>query len=192
MLVIKPLAAPIDGNKVHLRPLRRDDHKISLGWRNDPEIRENILGYRLPVTEVMEQQWVDKVLNDQSCTRVVVGIEDKVDKALIGLVYLNDIDWINQHAEFGILIGARHKYRQGFGRETCELMMDYAFNVLNLHKIVLRVASYNRPAIDLYRAFGFAQEGVQREQVALGGRFHDLILMGLLRSEFEARMSPST
>jgi diamine N-acetyltransferase len=192
MPVTRPLSVAVEGNKVRLRPLQRDDHKISLAWRNDPEIRDGILGYRFPITEVMEEEWVDNVLNDQSRTRVVVAIEEKVDQALIGFVYLNGIDWINRHGEFGILIGDGDKHRKGFGREACSLMVDYAFNVLNLHKIVLRVASYNQPAIDLYRAFGFVQEGVQREQIALGGRFHDLIFMGLLRREFKAHVSPST
>jgi diamine N-acetyltransferase len=184
------LVLPLEGKKVRLRPLRLGDHKTSVRWRNDPEIRENILGYRFPVTEIMEEEWVDKVLNDKSRTRIVLAIEDREDQALIGFGYLSDIDWISRHAEFGILVGERQRHRRGFGRETCGLMLDYAFNILNLHKIVLRVASYNRHAIDLYRALGFVQEGVQREQIALRGRFHDLIFMGLLRGEFGARQQP--
>jgi RimJ/RimL family protein N-acetyltransferase len=182
----------VDGKIVRLRPLQRGDYKFSLDWRNDPEIRENILGYRLPVTEVMEQDWVDKVLNDQGRTRIVVAIEEKLEQALVGFAYLNDIDWISRHAEFGILIGDRRNHRKGLGREACRLMVAYAFDVLNLHKIVLRVVSYNQPAIDLYRTFGFVQEGVQREQVALSGRYHDLIFMGLLQDEFKKLPSPST
>src|SRR5262249_14529448 len=81
------------GRVALLRPLRASDRAISVRWRNDAEIRDNVLGYRFPVTEEMEAHWVDAVLKDQSRTRVVLAIEDKSDGAFVGLVYLNNIDW---------------------------------------------------------------------------------------------------
>ena len=179
----------IKGGRVRLRPLLRSDFKASVSWRNDPRIRDNILGYRFPVTEVMEKEWVAGVMNDQSRRRVVFAVEEVKSKTLLGFTYLNDIDWINRNADFGILIGDAGRHRSGFGRETCTLMMSYAFDVLNLHKVVLRVAEYNRPAISLYLRLGFVEEGRQRQQINLGGRWHDLVLMGLIRNRFSPRVS---
>jgi hypothetical protein len=42
-------------------------------WRNDPKMRDGILGYRFPVTEEMEADWVGSVLKDQSRTRCCAG-----------------------------------------------------------------------------------------------------------------------
>jgi RimJ/RimL family protein N-acetyltransferase len=175
------------GRLVVLRPLRAADRTTSVRWRNDPEIRDNILGYRFPVTEAMEADWIDTVLKDQSRTRVVLAIEDKTDSALVGFVYLNNIDWFARNAEFGILIGDRDRQGKGLARETLELVVNYAFGTLNLHKIYLRVVALNKRALNLYRAFGFAAEGVQRQQTFLRERYHDVVLMGLLRREFERR-----
>jgi RimJ/RimL family protein N-acetyltransferase len=179
----KPLAPNLlEGKVTVLRPLRASDRVVSVRWRNDPDIRDNILGYRFPITEAMEAEWVDAVLKDQSRSRIVLAIEDKSDGTFVGFVYLNNIDWFSRNAEFGILIGERGRHGKGLARDALALIVDYAFEMLNLHKLYLRVVAFNKRALRLYRAFGFAQEGIQREQVFLRGRYHDVVFMGLLRA----------
>jgi len=179
------------GRVASLRPLRASDRAISVRWRNDAEIRDNVLGYRFPVTEEMEAHWVDGVLKDQSRTRVVLAIEDKADGAFVGLVYLNDIDWFVRNAEFGILIGERSRQGRGLAKDALALVANYAFGTLNLNRLYLRVVAHNKRALRLYRSFGFVEEGIQRQHAFLRGRYYDVVLMGLLRREFEARCSQS-
>jgi RimJ/RimL family protein N-acetyltransferase len=186
-----PLAPSIlTGEAAVLRPLRTTDRAISVSWRNDPEIRDGILGYRFPVTAEMEADWVNSVLKDQSRTRVVLAIEDKSDGTFVGFVYLNNIDWFARNAEFGILIGERSKHGKGLARDALALVAEYAFKTLNLQKLYLRVVAFNKRAIRLYRGFGFVQEGIQRQHAFARGRYHDVVLMGLLRREFKAIASP--
>jgi diamine N-acetyltransferase len=179
------------GRVALLRPLRASDRARSVCWRNDAEIRDNVLGYRFPVTEEMEAHWVDAVLKDQSRTRVVLAIGDKADGAFVGLVYLNDIDWFVRHAEFGILVGERSRQGRGLAKDALALVACYAFRTLNLNRLYLRVVSFNKRALRLYRSFGFVEEGIQRQHAFLRGRYYDVVLMGLLRREFEERCSPS-
>lgn len=179
------------GRVALLRPLRASDHATSVRWRNDAEIRDNVLGYRFPVTEEMETHWVDGVLKDQSRTRVVLAIEDKADGVFVGFVYLNNIDWFARNAEFGILVGERSRQGRGLAKDALALVACYAFRTLNLNRLYLRVVSFNKRALRLYRSFGFVEEGIQRQQAFLRGRYYDVVLMGLLRREFEARCSPS-
>jgi RimJ/RimL family protein N-acetyltransferase len=180
---LEPLAPDmLSGRVTVLRPLRATDRAMSVRWRNDPKIRDSILGYRFPITEAMEADWIDAVLKDQSRTRIVLAIEDKTDGAFVGFVYLNNIDWFARNAEFGILIGERSRHGKGLAREALCLVAGYAFETLNLHKLYLRVVAFNKRALALYRAFGFAEEGVQRQQAFLRGRYHDVVLMGLIRS----------
>jgi UDP-4-amino-4,6-dideoxy-N-acetyl-beta-L-altrosamine N-acetyltransferase len=172
----------LSGRVTVLRPLRATDRAISVRWRNDPEIRDNILGYRFPITEAMEADWIEAVLKDQSRTRIVLAIEDKTDSACVGFVYLNNIDWFARNAEFGILIGERNRHGKGLAKEALCLVAGYAFETLNLHKLYLRVVAFNKRALALYRAFGFVEEGIQRQQAFLRGRYYDVVLMGLIRS----------
>ena len=102
------MPAMLAGDLVVLRPLRAADRATSVRWRNDPDIRDNILGYRFPITEEMEAQWVGAVLEDRSRSRLVLAIEDKADGALCGFVYLNGIDWFARNAELAETLVRSH------------------------------------------------------------------------------------
>jgi len=179
-----PTAVFYEADQVRLRPLRVEDRQTSVAWRNDPAIRENILGYRFPVTEEMEADWIDRVLKDQGRTRLVVAIEDKSDDRMIGFVYLDNIDWISRTAEIGMLIGDVRRHRRGLGKTTLSLIVHHAFNVLNLRRLYLRVIAYNEAALRLYRNAGFTEEGRLRDHIFVGDRYHDVIVMGLFRPDY--------
>jgi diamine N-acetyltransferase len=172
-----------------LRPLRASDHPTSVRWRNDEEIRDNVLGYRFPVTEEMEADWVNAVLRDQSRTRIILAIEDRADGVFVGFVYLNNIDWFARNAEFGILIGERSRQGRGLAKDALALVAEYAFTALNLNRLYLRVVAFNKRALQLYRSFGFVEEGIQRKHAFVHGRYYDVVLMGLLRPEFDGSRS---
>jgi RimJ/RimL family protein N-acetyltransferase len=189
------MRAPLlSGAATALRPLRMSDRAKSVQWRNDPEIRDGVLGYRLPITEAMEADWINAVLKDRSRARVILGIEDKRDGALVGFVYLHNIDWFARHAEFGILIGEPDRRGRGLAREALALVAEYAFAVLNMQRLHLRAVAVNKRALRLYRRFGFVPEGVLRRHAFLRGRYHDVVLMGLLRGEYKpkAAAAPSS
>jgi len=128
----------ITGRKCRLRPLSRNDLAHSLKWRNDPAVRDAVLGYRFPVTEKMEEAWYDRVLADQGGKRATFAIEDLADNALVGFVHLFDIDWPCRLAHFGIVIGETDRQDRGIGGEATTLMMAYGFEALNLERIELR------------------------------------------------------
>jgi RimJ/RimL family protein N-acetyltransferase len=68
------------------------------------------------------------------------------------------------------------------GRRSLSLILQYGFRVLNLERIY---TAHNSNAIRLYENAGFVQDGRLRAHVALDGAYHDLLVKGLLRSEFE-------
>ena len=171
---------------VALRALEPQDVEVTVAWRNDPEIRDQILSFRFPVSHVMEMDFIKRAIAGEGTNQCVAGIVDLSDGALVGIVYLRDIDWISRHAAFGMMIGRRDRQGRGLGRRALRLMLHQAFNVLNLERIYLFVADYNVRARKLYETSGFRHEGALRHHVALDGRYYDLLVMGLLRSEFGA------
>lgn len=78
---------------------------------------------------------------------------------------------------------------QGYGTEAVRLVVDHAFRSVPLHRIGLGVYAYNDRALRCYEAVGFREEGRRREVVFADGAWHDLVVMGLLRSEWEAARS---
>lgn len=75
---------------------------------------------------------------------------------------------------------------RGYGTEAVRLVVDHAFRSTPLHRIGLGVYAFNDRARRCYEAVGFREEGRRREVVFADGAWHDVVLMGLLRSEWEA------
>jgi diamine N-acetyltransferase len=182
----RALFTPARDEVVALRPLEPGDVAITVAWRNDPEIRDQLLSFRFPVSHVMESQFIDRAISGDGMQQFVAGIVDLSDGALCGLVYLRDIDWISRNAAFGMMIGRRDRHRRGLGRRALRLTLQHGFDVLNLERIFLYVVEYNLPARRLYETSGFIYEGSLRKHVALGGNRYDLLAMGMLRGEFDA------
>jgi [ribosomal protein S5]-alanine N-acetyltransferase len=78
---------------------------------------------------------------------------------------------------------------QGLGREVTRLVLSWAFDVVELHRVQLEVVAGNSRAVGCYLACGFRQEGVRRESELYPDGWKDLILMGLLQSEYRSRMN---
>ena len=66
-----------------------------------------------------------------------------------------------------------------------ELLVNYGFNELNLHRLQLTVFGYNEPAVKLYEKLGFQHEGSYREFLQRDGQRYDMHLYGLLLSDWE-------
>ena len=80
---------------------------------------------------------------------------------------------------------------RGLGREVTRLVLSWAFGELGVHRVELEVLAFNRRAINCYLACGFRQEGIRREAGLYPDGWKDLILMGLLRSEYAAQGAAS-
>lgn len=66
------------------------------------------------------------------------------------------------------------------------MLLAIGFGDLNLRRIFLRVLADNTAAIRLYQSLGFIEEGRLREAVFVDGRYQDLLMMGLLQSEYRS------
>ena len=57
----------------------------------------------------------------------------------------------------------------GLGRQAIHLVLAHAFGPLGLYRVSLRVVAYNTRAICCYIAYGFVEEGREREAAVVGG-----------------------
>ena len=94
------------------------------------------------------------------------------------------VDYRNRRAEFGINIGEPDYRNMGYGTETTRLMLDYAFNVVGLHNVMLGVFELNRGAIRAYEKAGFKEIGRRRQCYFADGRRWGGIRRDCLGSEF--------
>ena len=81
------------------------------------------------------------------------------------------------NSSFGITVRKQY-WRQGIGKAIMAYLLNWAKSTHLIRKINLSVRIDNTPAISLYRAMGFEQEGVISREMLIDGIFIDTIAMG--------------
>ncbi len=111
-------------------------------------------------------------------------MKKKATHLSIGITSLIHIDSYNRNAECIIDIGNKGYWGQGYGKEAFILLLDYAFLELNLHRLSLRVFSFNDRAIKLYKSLGFQHEGTCKEAIFRNGTWHDIEFFALFQRNY--------
>ncbi len=176
----------ICGKNVRLRAMERSDLPYFQEWLNDPEVTEGLSTY-LPLSLADEEQWFNQASrSDPEAKPLAIDLGQNGSWRLIGDIGFFNIEWVNRSAEFGILIGDKSVWNKGYGTESVQLLLRHGFETLNLHRIFLRVYSTNPRARRSYEKVGFVLEGTLREAVYRHGRYADVHVMSVLRSEWSA------
>ena len=169
------------GPEMRLRALERDDLPFVHGLSNDSGIMS--YWFEEPYEALVElQQIYDRHVHDNRERRFVVDCAGE----RAGLVELVEIDYIHRNAEFQIIVHPGFQGR-GLAARATAAALDYAFGVLNLHKIYLVVDVENPRAVRVYEKTGFTVEGPLREEYFAGGRYRDAHRMAILQREHLGR-----
>lgn len=180
--------AHIIGERIILREYRDSDKERIREWVNDPEVTRNLSNIFIRGhTEPMSSGFVDRILRNEDRNGFYYIIARREDQEYLGQIDLAGIDWYNRRGTLAIVIPDRQNRGTGIGSEAIRLLLDYAFNRINLHKVELEVYEYNKAAYELYLRLGFVEEGRRRARVYRDGRYYDSIDMGILREEFLAQ-----
>ena len=176
------------GKRIRLRAVEKEDLPTFMPWLNDPEVTENLLIFA-PMSLYEEERWYEKMISGPFAEHVLVIEAKNPDITTgyqpIGTCSFMSIQQRNHSAEIGIMIGEKSFWDQGYGTETMRLLVDYGFGTLNLHRIWLQVYAKNKRGIRTYEKAGFQYEGKYRESHYQHGRYYDVLLMSILRDEWE-------
>jgi len=171
----------LTGEKILLRPVELNDAEKFYKWRNDLQLKKLAMMHPFPVTLESEKEWIESISKKKDNQLIFFSICERKDGNLIGFVKLFNINWVHRFCYFGIVIGEDSARGQGYGFETLKLISEYAFDVLNINKIILEVININQTAIKLYKKFGFKEEGLLKEQFYFDGKWYDILIMSLFK-----------
>ena len=176
----------ITGKYVRLRAIEREDIQRFTRWVNDPDVIKYTT-LNAPISLAMEEKWFDQQVETAPTKSQVLAVEARVgnDWVHIGACDLRAIEPVNRAAEFGIMIGDKAHWNEGFGTETVKLMLKHGFEDLNLNRIYLYVVAEHSRGIKAYEAAGFKKEGVLRQALYKNGVYNDVVLMSVLHSEWK-------
>ncbi|MCG8332768.1 MAG: GNAT family N-acetyltransferase [Chitinophagales bacterium] len=121
-----------------------------------------------------------QLLQDKGIAHLIVKSRNN---QTIGFVILGGMASHNQSIEFRrIVINEKGK---GYGRKVIQSIKKYCFEELKCHRLWLDVLENNVRARHLYKTEGFVEEGILRECLLLNGKFQSLVLMSILKNEYD-------
>lgn len=170
----------LEGKQVRLRPVEERDLPLFVQWLADPELTRWL--ERLEKAPTLEEEydwWHDRRSDPDG---ILWAIETR-DSHLVGTTELR-LAPRAERAEFGIAIHDKTQWGKGLGTEATRLVVDYAFEELDLNRIELTTDEENARAIRCYERVGFIREGLLRRHRLVDGRFSDTVVMGILREDW--------
>lgn len=173
----------LEGENATLHTVEEDDIEFLQKQVNDPQIRRPI-GRTKPINREQEHDFFENVV----CTDDVVTLLIVADSVPVGMISLHPDDSEAKTAEIGYWIVPEH-HNQGYGTEATELLVEYGFDQLGLHRIAARVFEFNEPSKRLLKRVGFTREGIHRETEFIDGEYQNTFWYGLLDHEWRAERS---
>ena len=154
-------------------------------WFNDDETTQHMQKHHYPNTRAAQLEFVNDLRKDKN--KIQLGMVRKDEGIFIGIISLQNIDWINRNAEVSILIGEEEGRKLIYAEEAMQLIIAHGFFALNLHKIYGGyLESLKSWGIFLSQRFGFQEEGCWREHVFKDGKYVHVYRIGLLREDYLA------
>jgi RimJ/RimL family protein N-acetyltransferase len=172
----------LPGERIYLSPITTEDAEQYCLWLNNLELTKYLSLAHQQIGVFKEKQLLTKMLEQGN---QVFAIVEKSTDQLLGNCSLFNLNLRNSIGELGIFIGESQYLGKGYGEEAINLLLDYGFNIYNLHNIMLEVYAYNTRAIKCYQKCGFQFAGRRREEKQIAGQRFDLLYMDILRDEFQ-------
>ena len=181
------------GERVVLRPLEVADAPVLAACNNDPDVRVSFFTHT-PVSVGQCQERIRGLYGPGAdYLPLAICVAGDPQLAAIGVTALHRVDLVSRAAVFSICIADPEHRGRGHAGEATRLVMAWAFDVLNLHRIQLHTWVGNAAGMRTYEKVGFVREGVLRQAMRHNNEWCDFLVMGLLADEWRAaRKQPQT
>lgn len=181
-----PRTTFLTGDRVSLHPIEAEDVEFVADGVNHPDVRA-IVGQPFPTNLARERRYFEELNERTDAVSVLITADDE----RIGVVELDPIDRETGVADLAIWVHPDRR-RGGYAREAIELLVDYAFAELRLHKVTANAYAANEASRGLLESVGFVEEGVGREDSFFDGDYHDTHYFGVLEPEWDDGIDTET
>ncbi len=167
-------------NRVVLRPLQLSDAPHLTRWINDPRVTQYVNAH-LPTAESEETEWINALSSRKDSNIVVMMV---VEGKPIGTMGIHGINMRHRIATTGALIGEPEYWGKGYGSEAKMLLLEFAFNTLNLRKICSQVIAFNERSTKYSLKCGYKIEGRKKLEHFAKGEYWDVIQLGVFKEDW--------
>jgi len=149
--------------------------------------KENVVKY-MPFTPFVsveaaidEMKWYQKIFEEQSGLRWM--IEDIESGKVIGTCGFLNYEKEHNRIEIGYDLTPDY-WGKGIMTEVVKYIMHFGFLTMKVNKIEAKVEPENEASLGLLHKLGFHKEGVLRQHEFEKGKYVDLAIFSMLKSEF--------
>jgi len=174
----------IEGKTIDLVAENSKWANLICNWTNNPKVRyysRNIWPRTLDEVKKWFEHTPDRHIRD----KINFVIYHKGEKRPIGLVGLDEINWVSRNANLFALIGEPEHWGKGIAVEACALVIKYGFTELNLYKIDAGIFSPNKRSLRAAEKLGFEKEAIIKEVIYIDGKYHDEHNFSILKRDWQ-------
>lgn len=175
----------MESKNILIRPTIFEDCSIFSDWETQSEVS---LYFAMDDDRKYEDIVREFILRetDETQLQFTILLKDyQGEDEVIGRIYISKINRHDDSLDITrIYIGSLEHRRKGYGEEALRLILEYCFINLHTERVTIDHLTGNEPASRLYLKLGFQYEGTARNSAKKNGKFHDLHIMSLLRSEY--------
>lgn len=176
----------LKGITVKLRAIEPGDLDLMHSWENDTEIWK-VSGTITPFSKYTLEEYI-KTCNSDIYTnkqlRFAIDLLDHPHKT-IGFIDLFEFDPQHRKAGVGILIGDTTQRQKNYAKESLNLLINYSFNILNLHQLFCNIPETNIASTKLFLSAGFKEAGVLKDWIFANNAWENVTIYQLIHEETE-------
>jgi RimJ/RimL family protein N-acetyltransferase len=174
------------GHKTSLRAVLEEDIPVMCSWMNDQEVNAFLSHMDAPLPLAHEKDWYQRYLSQlKERSSVGFAICEKETGKLLGSTSLMSINRNDRRAKTGTVIGEKDFWGRGFGTEAKMLLLNYAFNTLNLRKIDSEVFLFNERSLRTQLRCGYKEQGRFPRHIFKNGQYVDMVSLTVFKEDWQ-------
>lgn len=166
--------------QVELASLTVEHIELVRNWRNSEFVSQFMYtdDYISPEQQMI---WFENVSKDNQSIYWIILYKHQP----VGLASITNIDAKNKKCFWAFYLGSKELQGVGIGAIVEFKVLEYAFDVLRMNKVCGEVLKLNERVLKLHQRFGFIVEANYRDHIFKGGKYEDVVGVGILKKDWD-------
>jgi len=170
----------LKNEKIFLRSVEPSDVEMLYKWENDLGVWQ-VSNTFIPFSKNTLEQYANSVHDIFSQKQVRLIICNINTSLPVGSIDLFEYEPIHGRVGVGVLVDEQHR-NTGIASASLDLVIKYAFDVLNVHQLFCNILANNFVSIKLFTQKGFVPCGQKRDWVLSNGKYQDELMYQLIKN----------
>lgn len=169
----------LKGDNISLVALEPSHADLLYKWENDTTIW-NVSGTTVPFSKQALLDFINSSQDIFAARQLRLMMQSHAHNKAVGCIDLFEFEPLHLRAGVGILVANQEDRGKGYASEALQLLIEYAFQYLQLHQLFANVAENNVASINLFKKFEFEPIATKKEWLNNQGEWENEVMLQLL------------